>query len=81
LNVGGQIFHTTKSTLCCVPNSMLYRMFEDKQQMAASVIDENGAWFIDRDPIYFRVILNFLRNPTKVVIDHNIDVEEKLYHF
>jgi len=73
LNVGGQIFHTTKSTLRADPRSMLAKMFEENQALASSVRDENGAWFIDRDPIYFRVILNFLRSPTQLVIDPNVN--------
>jgi len=76
LNVGGQIFHTTKATLCAAdPNSMLAKMFDDNLALASSVKDESGAWFIDRDPLYFRVILNFLRNPAKLIMDENLNAE------
>jgi len=75
LNVGGKIFHTTRSTLLVDPNSMLAKMFDANSQISASVKDESGAWFIDRDPKYFRAVLNYLRDPTKVVVDPNVNIE------
>jgi len=74
LNVGGKIFHTTRSTLSVDPNSMLAKMF-DPALPITSAKDEDGAWFIDRDPKYFRAILNFLRDPSKLVIDPGISRE------
>ena len=58
LNVGGKIFVTTIQTLTKDPDSMLASMFSGRFPMTP---DEDGSFFIDRDPKYFRFILNFLR--------------------
>jgi len=39
--------------------------------------DENGAFLIDRDPKFFRPILNYLRHG-KLVLDKNQEFEGKL---
>lgn len=54
LNVGGQPFVTTTTTLRNDPKSMLFAMFSGKYP---SKKDFNGAYFIDRDGKYFRCIL------------------------
>ncbi len=53
LNVGGQLYTTTISTLCSVSDSMLAAMFSGKYDLKE---DENGCYFIDRDPTLFRCI-------------------------
>ncbi|KAL8158977.1 hypothetical protein V2J09_000514 [Rumex salicifolius] len=54
INVGGQIFQTTKQTLSCAgPNSMLSTISE-----SSSSADQ---LFIDRDPESFTVLLSLLR--------------------
>jgi hypothetical protein len=58
LNVGGQLFTTSLTTLCFEPNSMLASMFSGRFEMQK---DKNGCVFLDRDPIYFGHILNWLR--------------------
>lgn len=58
LNVGGTHFQTSLSTLTQVP-SMFSAMFSGKYRMDA---DEDGCYFIDRDPTHFRYVLNFLRD-------------------
>ena len=61
LDVGGTRFRTTRTTLLSDPDSMLAKMFDPEAHLAPSVkID--GAYFIDRDPFYFRTVLNFLRS-------------------
>jgi len=57
------------------PHSMLAKMFAVDSPMKAAATDENGAYFIDRDPKYFRAILNFLRDPSKLIIDSNLNME------
>ena len=56
LNVGGQLFITSESTIFS-QDSMLRAML--KHPNPAQIID--GAYFIDRDPVMFRWILNFMR--------------------
>ena len=63
LNVGGKEFMTTQGTLSSDQNSMLARMFStDANGRIPATQDVNGAFFIDRCPKYFGVILNFLRS-------------------
>lgn len=78
LNVGGKHFTTSKRTLQAKePNSMLARMFAEDTEgylMAPSNIDENGAYLIDRSPVYFEPILNFLRNG-QLIFDSYVNPE------
>ncbi|ETO25064.1 hypothetical protein RFI_12080, partial [Reticulomyxa filosa] len=59
VNVGGNLFETTMNTLASDQGSMLSAMFSGRFHMEK---DEKGAFFIDRDPTYFRHILNYLRD-------------------
>ena len=58
LNVGGQIYTTTRTTLTRYPTSMLGCMFSDR---LPSAVDKHGNYVIDRDGQMFRHVLNFLR--------------------
>lgn len=58
LNVGGQRFATSKSTLTWIPDSFFSCLLSGR---ISSIKDCNGAYFIDRDPEAFIPILNFLR--------------------
>ena len=69
LNVGGQIFLTTKRTLLSEPNSMLANMFSG--EFSPGDKDELGAYMIDRTPEYFKPILNYLRTK-ELIMDQNI---------
>ena len=60
LNVGGTIFQTSPSTMLKYPNSKLSRMYLHGH--------EGQNLFLDEDPEYFRIVLNFLR-------------KEKVIHF
>jgi len=62
LNVGGQCISSTLKTLTSFPDSTLGQMFSGRHDLPK---DKNGAYFIDRDPRPFLVILNFLRSPTE----------------
>ena len=70
LDVGGTRFRTTRQTLLSDPDSMLAKMFDPEARLAPSVrcgavfssqaglaplVKIDGAYFIDRDPVYFRV--------------------------
>ena len=59
LNVGGKLFVTLKSTLAFDKDSYLWLLIQDGG--LELVKDENGYLFIDREPTYFHIILNFLR--------------------
>ena len=71
LNVGGQQFMTSKSTLEKEPESMICRMVLGE---LPSLKDENGAILIDRSPKYFDAILNYLRMG-EIQLDHDVNVE------
>jgi hypothetical protein len=58
LNVGGQYFATTLTTLTKDKDSMLAAMFSGQYQLEK---DESGCVFIDRDGKYFSYVLHYLR--------------------
>jgi len=58
LNVGGRDFTSFKTTLCKIEDSMLAAMFSGRHPLTK---DSRGRYFIDRDPVAFEVILNYLR--------------------
>ena len=59
LDIGGQVFTTSRLTLTKEPNSMLAAMFSGRHSLVA---DSDGSYFIDRDGTHFRYILNYLRD-------------------
>ncbi|XP_026461800.1 BTB/POZ domain-containing protein KCTD5-like [Ctenocephalides felis] len=73
LNVGGTCFLTTKTTLSRDPHSFLARLIQEESDLISDV-DETGAYLIDRDPIYFHSVLNYLRHG-KLVLNKDL-VEE-----
>lgn len=60
LNVGGQIFSTSRATLTKHATSMLATMFSDRQA-GALIKDKSGTVFIDRDGHLFSHVLEWLR--------------------
>lgn len=73
LNVGGQLFYTSRTTLLnSDPDSMLARMFSPNSNLHPSCIDSNGAYLIDRDPRYFSPLLNYLRSGA-LILDPDIN--------
>lgn len=71
LNVGGQIFTTTRATLMNEPNSMLAKMFSPAESWT-SITDHSGAFLIDRSPVYFEPILNYLRHG-QLILDNGVN--------
>lgn len=69
LNVGGKYFTTTRITLSKAPYSFLHKLslksLDPKE--IESDRDERGAFLIDRDPIYFQVVLNYLRHGKLII--------------
>ncbi|CAL1525959.1 unnamed protein product [Lymnaea stagnalis] len=76
LNVGGKLFTTTRGTLTRFDgDSMLARMFStDKEIEWYSRMDESGAYLIDRSPLYFEPILNYLRHG-RLILDKFVNPE------
>ncbi|XP_077284375.1 BTB/POZ domain-containing protein KCTD9 [Arctopsyche grandis] len=76
LNVGGKHFTTSKLNITeKEPFSMLARMFAEENDhylMKPSLRDSTGAYLIDRSPLYFEPILNYLRNG-QIIIDKNVN--------
>lgn len=62
IDVGGQLFETDIRTLTKYPDTMVAKMFEHSEEGITPMLKkEDGNYFLDADPIYFREILNFLR--------------------
>ncbi len=59
LNVGGQKFCTSRQTLLSVPGETFFTSLLSER--ISSTKDSDGAYFIDRDPNLFHLILNYLR--------------------
>ncbi|XP_076826487.1 BTB/POZ domain-containing protein KCTD5 isoform X1 [Brachyhypopomus gauderio] len=76
LNVGGTYFLTTKQTLCRDPKSFLYRLCQADPDLDSDK-DESGAYLIDRDPVYFGPVLNYLRHG-KLVLNKTLTEEGAL---
>ncbi|CAL2033958.1 unnamed protein product [Caenorhabditis brenneri] len=74
LNIGGSIFHTTKSTLTKF-DGFFKTILETDVPITK---DESGAIFIDRDPTHFRLILNFMRDGDVKLSSCEMKVEEIL---
>jgi len=72
LDVGGQPFRTTLSTLLSCPGSLLANMF-DPQSGFKPAYSENGIFYLDADPKYFGIILNWLRYQ-KVIADSDTNL-------
>jgi len=61
LDVGGQSFTTSLTTLRKDPDSLLAKMFSGRYSLEQDEAD--GSYFIDRDGRHFHHILNYLRMP------------------
>ena len=59
LNVGGYLYITQKQTLTKYPDTFLEGIVNGK---ILCPFDADGHYFIDRDGLLFRHVLNFLRN-------------------
>lgn len=79
LNVGGQVFWTSRDTMMSQAPHMLSAMIQHDNP--GQLVD--GAYFIDRDPLAFRWILNYLRGskalPPKESVEMVLLQEEAEY--
>ena len=60
LNVGGQKYTTTRSTLCQVEGSLLAAMFSGRWESKLQR-DQDGVVFFDFNPHYFGYVMDYLR--------------------
>ena len=67
LSIGGQLFVTTRATLCADEGSMLASKFSPASQFAPPIEIEPGILFLDRNPATFDLILDYLRNGCRMV--------------
>jgi len=72
LNVGGQYFQTTLTTLLSCPDSLLAKMFDPESGLEPAY-SEDGVYFLDTNPKYFSVILDWLRYK-EVMADSDINL-------
>lgn len=64
LNVGGVPYTTTLKTLTSQPDSLLHAIFTGQE---AAVKDAKNRYFLDRDGVLFRYVLDFLRDGNVVL--------------
>jgi DNA anti-recombination protein RmuC len=69
LNIGGTLFTTTIDTLTVEQDTLFTGMFSGKFDMKP---DDDGEYFLDRNPEYFSIILDYLRG---------VDIEEQLLEY
>jgi len=62
INVGGRKFQTTLETFQLFPDSNLCQWFTNPENCLP--LDDEGNYFLDRDPNYFALILDYLRCPS-----------------
>ncbi|KAL9646096.1 hypothetical protein ABK040_007974 [Willaertia magna] len=67
LNIGGQVFVTSRTTLTLEKDTFFYKLLIDEQFGESFCI--NGEYFIDRDPQHFPLILSYLRK-RKINFEH-----------
>ena len=79
LNVGGVFYSTSLTTLTKEPDSLLGQIFSGKPSASSGQIvkDNKGKYFIDRDGVLFRYVLDYVRNG-KLVLPENFHEKERL---
>lgn len=76
LNVGGVLYTTSLSTLTRDSDSLLAQMFTGRSQEPV-LRDAKGKFFLDRDGVLFRYILDYLRNGT-LILPQNFQEKDRL---
>lgn len=74
LNVGGIFYTTTLKTLQCEPDSHLAAIFAGKVECEK---DAKGKYFLDRDGVLFRYVLDYLRDKS-IVLPEGFRERERL---
>ncbi|XP_054722110.1 BTB/POZ domain-containing protein KCTD12-like [Uloborus diversus] len=78
LNVGGVFYTTSLATLTRESNSMLAQLFGGTLS-SGPYRDTKGKFFIDRDGVLFRYILDYLRDQ-RIVLPENFHERKRLRH-
>jgi hypothetical protein len=60
IDAGGKIIRALRSTLCLAPDTMFTYMFSGRWEESLKR-DDNGRVFLDHDPEFIEIIVNFLR--------------------
>ena len=76
LNVGGVFYTTSLATLKSEPESLLGQIFTGKTKTGFTK-DSKGKYFLDRDGVLFRYVLDYLRNQ-KLVLPESFQEKERL---
>ncbi|XP_022241071.1 BTB/POZ domain-containing protein KCTD12-like [Limulus polyphemus] len=76
LNVGGVFYTTSLKTLTSDADSLLGQLFTNKGSKPVPR-DSKGKYFIDRDGVLFRYVLDFLRNQ-KLLLPENFHERDRL---
>ena len=81
LNVGGVFYTTSHSTLMKEPDSHLAKIFDGTGELGDIKLpkDGKGKYFLDRDGVLFRYVLDYLRNQ-KLVLPENFHEKDRLKH-
>ncbi|GFT49833.1 hypothetical protein NPIL_519011 [Nephila pilipes] len=78
LNVGGVFYTTSHATLTKESNSLLAQLFGGPLS-AGPYRDSKGKFFVDRDGVLFRYILDYLRDQ-RIVLPENFHERRRLRH-
>ena len=80
LNVGGVVYMTSVSTLLGEPGSLLGELFNRYSQDGSTVpVDKKGRYFLDRDGLLFRYVLDYMRN-RRLILPECFHEKERLRH-
>lgn len=66
LNVGGVLYTTSLDTLIKQPDTQFAAIFTGREQIPK---DSKGRYFLDRDGVLFRYILDYLRDGSIILPD------------
>lgn len=77
LNIGGVAYTTSLETLTRERGSYLSKMFTPGGQGARVIKDSRGKYFIDRDGVLFRYVLDYLRD-RKLILPENFHEHYRL---
>ena len=66
LDVGGKLFNTSKQTLMSIENTYFYGLLANSNKFKTN---EEGVFFVDRNPLVFDRVLDFFRTGKLVIKD------------